>query len=220
MFPADLRVLGPCLRPKPLLGLAALETDVLPGRQVPPHAQVYRLILRMVRTRERDARQKIRRQRWLERRVFNRFALASAFRVCRVTFALLIPKRPGGASAEKERVDARVHDSSPESKSSVERWANIAHLVEVVVYPALFERLFVRGQVDRAVVLRLEGIVSGLRGEHCGLHGIVGALNLGNVEEARGAANERTAREVEFGNRLETALVEHARAVCYPRGVA
>ena len=57
---------------------------------------------------------------------------------------------------------------------------------------------------------RLEGR---LGGEHPRLHRRVRALDLGHVEKARGATDQRAATEAERGDRLEPSLVECARAV-------
>ena len=49
--------------------------------------------------------------------------------------------------------------------------------------------------------------------EHAGAHGGVGAFDFGHVEEAGGVADEGTAGEGAFGDRLESAFVEGAGAV-------
>src|SRR3546814_4811887 len=66
---------------------------------------------------------------------------------------------------------------------------------------------------SRRLVLSGQRLEGGLGGQHAGLHGIVAALDLRDVEEAGRAADQRAAGKHQLRQRLQPALVQRAGAV-------
>src|SRR5439155_5707863 len=85
---------------------------------------------------------------------------------------------------------------------------DVAHPVELVPYPALFESLpHLRPGVSA------EPREHRLGRHHAGFHRGMAALDLRHVQEAGGVADQRAAGEIEARDRLEAALVQGARAI-------
>src|SRR5207237_377954 len=77
-----------------------------------------------------------------------------------------------------------------------------------VPHPALFERL----PHQRARIAAEPG-KHRLGRDHAGFHRGMAALDLWDVQEPGGVADQRAARKIEAWNRLEAALVQGARAI-------
>ena len=56
----------------------------------------------------------------------------------------------------------------------------------------------------------MDGVVGSLCGEHAALHRVVRPFDFGYVDKPGGTADEGATGEVELGDRLKAALVEHA----------
>ena len=178
------------------------------------HDEVHGLVLGMVRARARHRGEDVKRQLAVRLGVLDRLAQRRRFRV--LVVGLGVVEGPRRAALEDHRVDARVEQAAPEAER-VEARADVAHLVQLGDDPALVELLLVRLEVDRRVEVVLAAlrkrVHGGLGGDHAALHRVVRALDLGHVEEARRAADQRATGEVQLGDRLVAALVQRTRTV-------
>jgi hypothetical protein len=107
---------------------------------------------------------------------------------------------PGYIAAEELLVDAEEQGAQPQAFFHV--GLEVAGLVQFGVQPAGLEGL---GE-GRQLVLGApggEGLNGRLGREHAGLHGGVGTLDAGCVEEARVVADQRAAREDQLGLALQ-----------------
>ena len=88
--------------------------------------------------------------------------------------------------------------------------------MEFAVEPALFEQVLVGGgffAVLRVFAFVIEHGEDGFGGEHGGFDGAVDAFDAGDVEKACGVADDGGAGGGEFGQALQAAFGEGARAV-------
>src|SRR6185312_11630480 len=98
--------------------------------------------------------------------------------------------------------------SEPGPQAPAEARPDVARRVQLGPDPGSRERAaIIGGGIARKPAKR------GLRRDHARLHRGVAALDLGHVEESRGAADDEPAGEVEPRNRLEAAFVQGARAI-------
>ena len=125
---------------------------------------------------------------------------------------MAVMQGPGRPAAEQLELRAAQQHAAPKPQLG-EGGAEVARLAELLVDPGAAEFLGVRLEHAVALVARGEGLEQGLGGQHAALHGVVTALDLGHVEETRGAADEQAAGEDELGYGLQTALVERPRTV-------
>ena len=93
--------------------------------------------------------------------------------------------------------------------------ADVPDPVELVPQPGFAQQLGIAAQL-RPLRAALERCERRLRRDHPRLHRRVGALDLGHVEEARGVADQRAAREHQLGDRLEPTLGQGACAIGDP----
>lgn len=114
-------------------------------------------------------------------------------------------------SIPETRVDSAAEDAS---EGGVEREPQIANLVQVVVHSALLQQRLIRAHVRGRVASDAASAASMPLFMN---NRVVCALDLHDAHEASGAADKRARGEVELADRLEAALVEDARAVCYSR---
>ncbi len=116
---------------------------------------------------------------------------------------------PGRAAAQHIGVDCGAQQPAPHTQ--VEGGADVAHLLQLRPDPALLDLVAVGGELARDIAC--QGVEGRLGGQHPGLHRGMAALDLGDVEKARGAADERTARKGQLGDRLEAAFVDRPRPI-------
>lgn len=126
----------------------------------------------------------------------------------------LVLEGEGQAALEQEGVEAGPHDAAVQAQGRVEGRAEVAHLLELLPDPALAQAGLVVVQEYGPVV----GVVAqrgpgGLGGQHARLHGVVRALDLGQVDEPGRVADQRASREGDLWYGLEAALDERAGAV-------
>src|SRR3954463_14334854 len=118
----------------------------------------------------------------------------------------MVVKGPGRPAAQHKSVERRIGEPAPQPEP--EARPDVAHPVELIPYPALFERL-----------PHLRTSVSAKPGEHrlgsdhAGFHRGMAALDLRHVQKAGGVADQRAAGKIEARDRLEAALVQGARAI-------
>ncbi len=118
----------------------------------------------------------------------------------------MVAQRPRRLAAEEISVERGVHEPAPEA--GAETGPDVAHLVELGPDPGGFERGAIIG---RFVAGEAPG--ERLGRDHARLHRRVAALDLGDVQEARGAADQQAAGEIQARDRLEAAFVQGARAI-------
>ncbi len=115
-------------------------------------------------------------------------------------------ERPGRMAEEQEGVDGAQDQAGPHAP--VEIGPHVARLVQLLPHPAVPDRLGIGGQAVGRIGAGFQGIDHGLGGQHAGLHGRVAALDLGRVEEARGAADQAAAGKAQPRHGLIAAFVE------------
>mmetsp|Transcript_46268 Transcript_46268/g.144739 ORF Transcript_46268/g.144739 Transcript_46268/m.144739 type:complete len:512 (-) Transcript_46268:298-1833(-) len=192
------------------------------GRAIGLDAQVRGLVVLVVRARALQVGEQVEADDAVGLGVLDGLVLGRRLRLVRVP--RLVLERPGLLPARDHRAQARVHHARGEA--ALEGRVAVAHAVELLVHPAAVEvRLVARGLEALLVRVHLEGLADallealrerlegGLGEEHARLEREVRALDLDGVERAGAAAGEGAAREGELGQRVQAALVEHARAV-------
>ena len=90
----------------------------------------------------------------------------------------------------------------------------VPRLVQLLVHPGFPHPFRIIAQHIGGVIAA-QRLVHRFRRQHAGLHGRVAALDLGHVQETGAAADQRPAREHQFGNALQPAFVQGTRAVGY-----
>src|SRR5205823_795197 len=99
-----------------------------------------------------------------------------------------------------------IGEAAPQSEP--EARADVADAVELVPHPALLERLpHLRTRIAG------EPGKHGLGRDHAGFHRGMAALELLDVQEPGGVADQRAAGKIEARDRLKAALVQSARAI-------
>ena len=123
---------------------------------------------------------------------------------------VLVVHGPGGLAAEHVGVHGGVSDAAVEAEAG-EGGADVARPVQLGMQPALAEPLLHARRLGRTIVLQRLG--HGFGGDHAGLHGGMGALDLRHVEEPGRVAQQGPARKGELGDRLQAAFAERPRAI-------
>src|SRR5215472_19062318 len=118
----------------------------------------------------------------------------------------VVVERPRGGAPQDVGVERRISETGPQAPA--ETRPDIADAAQLLPHPALFE-----GASHRGAGISGEPPKYGLGSNHPGFHGGMIALDLGHVDETRGAADQRTSRKVEKRDRLKAALVECPRPI-------
>lgn len=145
--------------------------------------------------------------------------MARGERVLGVQTPSLVPECPRGAALEEERVEPRVGHTAPYAERRVETRTHVAYFMEIGPYPAVPNRGVVLAHIAWGGGARLryvrfcEYVCRCLGCEHPRLHGVVGAFDFRDVDEPCRTPDQSTAWEVEFGNGLQTALVQRASTI-------
>lgn len=173
--------------------------------------QVHRLVLLVVGARARDAREDVEGDLAVRLGVLQLGELVRRLGRCVVGGVVL--ERPGHAALEHIGFKPGVHDASVESQWVVEGGPHVAHLLEFLPYGGFAERVLIVVQEDGALAAIAESRIRGFGGEHAGPHGVMGPLDLGDVDEAGRVADKGSSREGHLGNGLEATLDECAGSV-------
>mmetsp|Transcript_58296 Transcript_58296/g.126615 ORF Transcript_58296/g.126615 Transcript_58296/m.126615 type:complete len:365 (-) Transcript_58296:687-1781(-) len=220
-LPAILRdVLVDTGRTEALLRSVVDGVVTLYGNGVVLQRKVRRLVMVVVRAGECDRGQEVEAHLVVRLWVLDGRALAcgAQLRVVRSR----VRQRKRLAALEEPLQDARVEEHAVHPEGRMRRRPDIAHLVQLLPDPRRAKRGVVRAHVKRHQLLLgivgngLQRVEGRLRREHAALHRRVRPFDLGHVEEARAAADERAAAEAERRHRLQPALVESTRAVREP----
>ncbi|MCY1178216.1 hypothetical protein D9M73_185560 [compost metagenome] len=115
-------------------------------------------------------------------------------------------------AAEDVLVD-EVERTADEGAELVDGCAEVAAAEQFVVQPAGLERIDVVVQQVAAFAAGSQGFGHGVSSEHAGFHGSVAALDLGEVQGAEVAADQRAAREDHLRQRVQAALADGAGTV-------
>ena len=118
----------------------------------------------------------------------------------------------GDLAAEDVLVD-EVERAAADSAELVDGRAEVAAAEQFVVQPAGLERIDVVGQLVAAFAAGGQGLGDRVGGEHAGLHRGVAALDLGEVQGAEVATDQRAAGEDHLRQRIQAALADGPGAV-------
>lgn len=118
----------------------------------------------------------------------------------------------GDLAAEDVLVD-EVERAAADSAELVDGRAEVAAAEQFVVQPAGLERIDVAGQLVAAFAAGGQGLGDRVGGEHAGLHRGVAALDLGEVQGAEVATDQRAAGEDHLRQRIQAALADGPGAV-------
>ena len=175
--------------------------------------QVGRLVLGMVGVGDEHRRQLVERQLAVRLRIGDRLVVGG--QAGRGGVGLVVLQRRDRRQAAQEGAAPHVEHAQRPAQRRAElgqQGLGVPDDRQLLVDPALFEGGLVFDQfVARAP--GLNGLVSGVGGQHAGLHGVVAALDAGHVHEAGRTTDQHAAGEAQLRDRLQAALGDGARAV-------
>src|SRR5246127_4461125 len=115
-------------------------------------------------------------------------------------------ERPGCGTPQEVGVERRICETGPQAPA--ETWPDVADAAQLLPDPTLLE-----AASNLGVGISRKSPKHGLGRDHSRFHGGVIALDLGHIQETRGAADQRASRKIEPRDRLKAALVEGPRAI-------
>lgn len=211
-----------------LLGSLVQRQIVVHGYAVVLQRQMGGLVALVIRTCERHRREQVEGDLAIGLGVHNGWAGAGLLQGLVILGTVL--QGPGLATAHEDG-EAAEDQAAVQAQGIVERGVDVAHAVQVLPHKGVFDSVIYKVgysicfhiyqilnsllriaggfHAHRRLCVRIDGLKGTLRGQHAALHGIVGALDAGHVEEASAAAHQAAAGEGQFLRQaLEAALVD------------
>lgn len=174
-------------------------------------SQMRRLVLVVIRAGAREIRQQIEADHIIRLGIFDFLTFRSLLESL-VVFVVLEGERL--LASRDEPIQARIDNEASEAVVGV-RWSDVSDLVKFLIYPRLPDAVLIIG--DEQTLLRFrflhECLESSLSRQHARLHGSVRSFDFRDIQKASRAANQRTAWEGEFRNRLVAAFIQGAGAI-------